>query len=253
MSDNRQFFKNEISSILAKASAIQAQKDLYGSQDGLTTNELIELAKEVGIDPDSLLEAIQRQDEPEFKNSFKFWRGTSKLIESHTFAGEISTQNWDDIVREIRLATGGIGKVSANGDTFEWEQRRRDFGYKHISLHKESGKTKVQMVSSWSQIKKLSTFLSMIGFTIFSIIGADFVGLKDYTGVILPFSLALGFGASRFILKSVFNEQKKQLTQLFTSIGKRLYQTKSKEPLISLDLGFEEEKSEQRNSTKTRE
>lgn len=251
MSDNRNFSKAEISSILTKASAIQAQKELYGSQEGLTRNELIELAKEVGIDEDSLLEAIQRQDEPEFKHTFRFWNGTSKLVESHTFKGEVSTENWDEIIREIRLITGGIGKTSNNGNTFEWEQRRSDFGYKHISLNKESGKTKVQMVSSWSPLKVLSTTLSMLAFLAFTAIGAKSAGLRDYIGLMLPFTLALGFGASRFFLKSIFNNQKKLFTDLFSSIGKKLSKA---QPTISLDLGFEEEKStEQKASLKTRE
>ena len=69
MSDNI-YSKSEISKILKTASEIQTRKDLYGNKDGLDEHELIELAKEVGIDRESLLEALDKHNQPEFNTSY---------------------------------------------------------------------------------------------------------------------------------------------------------------------------------------
>ena len=253
MSVNRQFSKTEISKILSKASEIQTQKDLYGSQDGLSTEELIELAKEVGIDKDSLIEAIERHDEPTQETSFNWLTGTSKLLESHTFTGEVSDENWEEIVREIRKATAGIGHVAKVGSSFEWEQRKRDFGYKHISLTPENGKTTVQMVNYWSRFKVMATAFPILGTLVLFILFSKSLGYEPNVGALLPFAGLFGFGISRIILKSYFTKQKEQVKQLFISIGKKLGKTSAIEPEISLENGFEEVNVEATSKTRIRE
>jgi len=253
MSVNRQFSKTEISKILSKASEIQTQKDLYGSQEGLSTQELIELAKEVGIDKNSLLEAIERHQEPVQEKEFNWLTGTSKLLESHTFTGEITDNTWEEIVREIRKVTAGIGHVSKVGSAFEWEQRRRELGYKHISLTPENGKTTVQMVSHWSRIKVMATAFPILGTLILFILFSKSLGYEPNVGVLLPFAGLFGFGISRVILKSYFNKQKNQLKQIFQSIGKKLGKSTVSEPQISLENGFEELKDDTDSKTRIRE
>lgn len=84
MDNNRTFSKEEISKILAKASKIQAGKDLYGDQPGLTEEELVHIAEEVGIDRDSLLEAIQSPDMPELDSTFNWITASHKIQDVHT-------------------------------------------------------------------------------------------------------------------------------------------------------------------------
>lgn len=134
------FSKKEISEILKKASEIQTQKDLYGDKEGLTENELIALANEVGIEKDSLLEAIQQNDVPEFENKFDWLKGTVTVQDVRLVDGKVNKENWDRIIREIRRTTGGIGETNIQGNTFEWMQRFKDIGTRHISLTTEHGR-----------------------------------------------------------------------------------------------------------------
>ena len=147
MNTPRTFSKEEISQILAKASKIQAQKELYGDQQGLTEDELIHIAEEAGIDKDSLLEAIQLSDMPEPDSRFSRFMASHKIQDVHIAAGEIDEDTWEDVVQEIRRVTGGIGKISKVGKSFEWEQRLKEIGYKHISFTPQDVHTKNQFVS----------------------------------------------------------------------------------------------------------
>lgn len=109
---------------------------------------------------------------------------------NRTFSKE---EIWENVVQEIRRVTGGIGKVNKIGKSFEWEQRRRVAGYRHISLTPQEGNTKIQFVSNWRQLMIPSSFLSFItGATIAGIFldGTNFPGIVYF---LLP--LLGGFGA----------------------------------------------------------
>ena len=156
------FNKKEISQILRKASEIQTNKELYGDRDGLTSEELINLAAEVGIDETSVLEAIEGRDIEKFNNHFSWWKGTTKIQTIELVDGEISPEIWDDIIREIRRVVGGIGKDMHTRTSFEWEQRMKDIGYRHISLTPQNGKTRIQYVYNWRGIRFISAFFGFI-------------------------------------------------------------------------------------------
>lgn len=222
MGSNNTYSRKEISKILSKASEIQKQKDLYGDRDGLTEQELIQLAKEVGIDSSSLLEALQTYDEPEFEKNFNWIKGNSSVQTALKLDGEIDDSTWNKVVQEIRKETGGIGALSKNNTSFEWEQRRRDIGYKHISLTPGEGATEVQIVNSWRGVKFISTFFAcLIGFmmTAVSLKGS---ALSDFALIMAPFGALLGLIPSRIFLSSYFKKQKQQVENLVSRISKVL-------------------------------
>ena len=223
MSEQRTFSKKEISKVLKRASEIQTQKDLYGDQEGLTEKELLQLAKEVGIDQSSLLEALNDYDSPEFDQVYNWLNATSRIQNINTVPGEISDENWEEIIQEIRRITGGIGKVTKVGNSYEWEQRRKELGYKHISLTPQEGRTKLQMVSGWSGMKPIVYMVSFIvPFAITSIF-MDGMNLTD--GLALLFAAGagiIGTGFGRVFLKFHFEKQKKMLYDLARGITTRL-------------------------------
>lgn len=228
------FSKKEISEILKKASEIQTQKDLYGDKEGLTENELIALANEVGIEKDSLLEAIQQNDVPEFENKFDWVKGTVTVQDVRLVDGEVNKENWDRIIREIRRTTGGIGETNIQGNTFEWMQRFKDIGTRHISLTTEHGKTKVQYVFKWTGLKFISGFFSFMA--VFAIV---FLSLEDY-GIAdrLVALISLGAGGlgsylNRLYLKPQFERKKKTMHRVMEGIQKELM--KSSSPAISIE------------------
>ncbi len=225
MSDKQGLYgKKEISKILEKASQIQAQKDLYGSQDGLTEEELVQLAEEVGIDRDSLMEAISTYDKPELEQPFNWIKGTTRIQNISVVNGEFTEDQWEEIVQEIRRITGGIGKIGKVGKSYEWEQRRRDIGYKHFSFTPEKGKTRIQMVSSWSGLRIISQIIGfMVPFTV-TAIALDGTNITEFPALLAAASagLFLGIPLTRFYLKSFYERQKKQLNRLVSAISKKI-------------------------------
>lgn len=220
------FSKKEISTILAKASEIQTQKDIYGDKEGLSKKELIGIAKEVGVDENSILEALQSIQNPESNAPFNWLRGTSKVQTITTIDRELTSDDWEEIILEIRRVTGGIGKTSEMGKSFEWEQNIKDIGYKHLSLSPKDGKTKIQFVSSWSGVKFIVSFFSfLIPFMITAISQDGSSNTILFSSILAMLGGLTGLGASRVFLKLYFDNQKERANSLISVISTKFKNT----------------------------
>ncbi len=231
---NQVFSKQEISDILKKASEIQTQKDLYGDKEGLSKEELIALAKEVGIDQESLLQAINQKDIPVIENEFNWVKGTVSVQDIQVFDGEVNKDNWDQVIREIRRTTGGIGETNIQGNTFEWMQRFKEIGTRHISLTSEHGKTRVQYVYKWNGLKFMTGFFGAMFMFAFIFISLDGSGLSERLAALFSF-LAGGFGwyLNRLFLKPQFERNKKTMKRVIDGLKKEL--SKSSSPSITIE------------------
>ena len=237
MSDNI-YSKSEISKILKTASEIQTRKDLYGNKDGLDEHELIELAKEVGIDRESLLEALDKHNQPEFNTSYSWLKATSRVQQVEMVQGEINEENWEEVVQEIRRINGGIGKLIKNGSSFEWEQRMQEIGYKHLSFSPQNGKTKIQAVFSWSPLRLLTLFLSFFFGGLAVIVFLKGLGYPKELGVLFsPFGAVAGISVASLYLRSKFVTEKKKIGAIIRSVGKVL--SGKQQPSIEIDSGLE--------------
>ncbi|MEO1022023.1 MAG: hypothetical protein AAFW89_05715 [Bacteroidota bacterium] len=217
------FNKAEIRAVLSKASEIQSQRELFGDQDKLTQEELIQVAEAAGIDRTSVLEALQNMDKPTFNHSYNWLEGTSRLQEVAVVNEMMTDDQWEDVVREIRRVTGGIGKISKEGSSYEWEQRRSEIGYKHISVTPKQGKTEIQLVNSWNGVRFVSGFV--IYFALFFILAIGLKGnIPKSVGILTAFfgSGIIGFPIHRLFLNSYFKRQKDQLDTLVSGITKRI-------------------------------
>lgn len=224
MNSNKTYSKKEISKILNRASEIQIRREIHRDRDGLSKEELLELADEAGIDADVMLEAIYTMDDPNFKNTFSWWAGTSKVQIVKTVEGEVNDENWDDLIKQMRKVTGGIGADSKSGKSYEWEQQTKDIGYRHISLTPKEGKTSIQYVLNWPGIKFITNFF---GFLIpFMITAISFDGSDTSMFIAALTSTIAGvtgvFGV-RIFQKLYFEKQKKQLSNIIDAISARLH------------------------------
>ncbi|WP_018126709.1 hypothetical protein [Balneola vulgaris] len=230
----RTYSKKEISKILTRASEIQSQQEQQGITDGLTEQELMHISEEVGIDKAAILEALKTFDDPEFNSKFDWIKGTTKVQHISSVNGEISADNWDDLVREIRRITGGIGKITVTGKSYEWEQRRGDFGYRHLTLTPSNGRTEIQYVSGWNSLK----FLIYMGVSM-ALLAPSAVIFKSmgYGKIALLFAIATTavglFPISRVILNQQFNKQRVQLKKLVEGISSKISSIKS--PTIQIE------------------
>lgn len=233
MKQKRTFTKEEISKILARASKIQMRKDLYGDEQGLTEEELVHIAEEVGIDSDSLFEAIQSSDVPELDSDFNWITASSKIQDVHIVNGEINQETWEDVVQEIRRVTGGIGKINKVGKSFEWQQPIMEIGYRHISLTPQNGKTKIQFVSNWRGLKISLSFFPFLAGAVITGTFLDGTSLPDLVAILIMLTGGLGaLGVGRFYLRHYFEKQKSVFRDIIGSAAKVLNPEKTPEITI---------------------
>ncbi|TNE71277.1 hypothetical protein EP331_09880 [bacterium] len=246
------FSREEISKIMAKATQIQAQMDKYGDHETLSEDELIELGKEVGISKSAIMEAIGQVDATEKKPiNFSWLTGTSWLQDIRVLPGTFTDDEWEDIVQEIRASTGGIGKVSQSKSTFEWEQRSREIGYRHLTFTPGKNSTKFTFNYNWRGIKMLMTAVpSVLTMALFSLIGKTIFG-ADFKAIFILVGLLTGFVGGRIYLHSYFREQKRKLEELSKSIA-GIIKRKKKEPVLldSVDDVYGETESMSKSKNK---
>lgn len=230
LSNQKIYSKKEISRILWKASEIQTQKDLYGDKEGLDQKELVSLAKEVGIDESSLLEALNKLSDQDLEKSFNWLSGTPRIQKIETVEGEISEDIWDEVVQEIRKINGGIGKLIRTKQSFEWEQRMREIGYKHISFSPKKGTTKIQYVSSWAPLRFLTLFMGTFMFGVLSLIFFKGIGFpKEIAVLFSPIGGIIGFTTGMFFLKAKFEKEKKKLVSIINAVSAKVRNVKDAE------------------------
>lgn len=227
------FSKDQISRILSKASQIQARMDRMGDAEGLNESELFQLGAEVGLSKQAILESINDLSNSEqLTKKFNWFSGSSQLQFDQVLFGELSEVDKDAIIGEIRSATGGIGKVNAPSlNQLEWEQRRSEIGYKHITLSSEEhGRIRLRYNYNWGGLKLgLSVIAPTLAMAFFVIIGKG-LGLNEYKGLFVLGGLISGLIGGRIYLKTYFEEQKAKFEQLKKRLTKVLKTNKPKTP-----------------------
>lgn len=230
----RTYSKKEISKILTRASEIQSQQEQQGITDGLTEQELMHISEEVGIDKSAILEALETFDEPEFNSKFNWIKGTTKVQHISSVNVEINADDWDELIREIRRITWGIGKVNVTDKSYEWEQRRGDFGFRHFTLTPSNGRTEIQYVAGWNSLKFLIYMVVSMGLLAPSAVIFKSMGYGKIALLFAIATTAIGvFPISRIILKHHFNKQKALLKKLVEGISSKI--TTLKSPTIQIE------------------
>ena len=215
--------KDQISKIIAKASEIQTAREMNDEEQGLSENEIIEIAEEIGISRESVVQALQNLQDPKLTDqTYSLWEGTSKIQHVDIVNGDFTEEQWEELVLEIRKITGGIGKIRRTGNTYEWEQRKTDFGYKHFSLTPSKDKTKIQMVSSWGPFKLITGFLGFFFVFILTFLSVKGLTYKELALMVAPIAGLGGFAMSRFYLKYYFRKQQTMLKNLSNSLQKKI-------------------------------
>lgn len=215
--------KKQFSKIIAKASEIQTAREMNDEKQGLSESEIIEIAEEIGISKESVLQAFQNLQDPKLTDqTYSLWKGTSKIQHVDIVNGGFTEEQWEELVLEIRKITGGIGKIRKTGNTYEWEQRKTDFGYKHFSLTPSNDKTKIQMVTAWGPFKLITGFLGFFFAFILTLLVVKTLTYKELALMVAPIAGLGGFAMSRFYLKYYFRKQQTMLKNLSDSLQKKI-------------------------------
>lgn len=241
--DNEKFNREEIGRILKIAAELNHKEQQ--NEEGLSREELQKLALEVGIDPHHIETAIQQLREQKFEPE------THSLVEENfsfrdtlMLSGTIDDGLWEDIVTEIRRINGGIGKTSKLGNTYEWEQRKKNVGYLQVSITPKGDHSRIRLNASYRYYANFLGFIGgVIGFTLFSVLGDGISSIHGFEMLVAGLGAVVGWGSTRFYIKSWMRRKRRmlrslsnRLTELFTNRSTHDMTTESKlEPQITVE------------------
>lgn len=244
MSDNKKYSLKEVSKILDAATQLQIS-DSDGDEHGLSSSEIIQLAKDSGIDEQAIVSAINNLNSHSSESHFSWISGTKEVTVSEILNQEIDDDGWNDVLKVVRKSMGPVNVIENFGPHYELDQMVDEITYSHLALTAKNGKTIIEYSSNWTGLKFIMYFFLLL---VPSIIGLV-IGLKnDWTWInvlAMGFSGTLaGYGLGKVVLKSLFEAQKRKLKRVITEIKSRIL--RNVEPQIEI-----EEESERSNDVQS--
>jgi hypothetical protein len=146
----RLYSEPEIRDILQRAAKMQDEATARPTS-GLSADELEHIGEEVGIDPRFIREALAAraaQDTPLSEHneaSRAFWGAPASLEIERVVEGEVTEDEWTEIVARLRRTYGGPGRQERLGRAFEWSHTLPNTTDKlHVSLSPKDGQTRIR-------------------------------------------------------------------------------------------------------------
>lgn len=247
MNSSNRFNRDEISKILKRAAELEHEDDVLDDSEGLTVEELQQVSKEVGLHPKYIQQALDELKSQEHLVSSNILGGPFTFQQTKSVNGSIQENEWEEVVAEIRRIHGGIGKTSKLGNTFEWEQRKREVGYIQVSLSPKKDHTKININASYNYYASiLYTFTVVFGFILLNVL-FEKLGLPYITEIVLATIGTLGLmSGTRFYLSRWMQKKRKTYSQLFLRFKEMLEPhsvSKEIDTTSSLVINTEEEKN----------
>lgn len=249
----KEYTQNQIREILTKASEIQRSKnELDSGRQGITSEELQEIAEEIGISEEVLNKAIKTV-ESRSNDQFNWLIGTGELQSSTIIEEEITDLQLDHLFPELNTFTGQKGTVEQLGKSYDWEQTENKLeSVRRITVVPKDGKTKITQYVNWNEFRGagllLSAFLGAFGLAMF----LKTIGVPKPTYLLFsPLGALAGYFGFMGGLKFYFNKQKKKFESIMHLIADTLKRPAQHRMQMD-DAPIEvESKQTQRNKTKS--
>ncbi len=218
MSNNRLYTEKEISKILKKAGEIQASEREKVTV-GLSLEEIQQLAEEVGLEPDIIAQVAGKLDEesepePGFFGSLLM---PTKIDLEQVIPGNISEDEWPEIVSMIERATSKSGSSSQIGKLLEWTEDSRHSKQK-LSVIQGDNQTKVIFQGTYTQLALAWSLSILINIGVWAFI----VGIINLGLLGIPIGIVVTFATYLIILsgfKSFIRKKKRTLKSVFTKMS----------------------------------
>ncbi|GAA5520850.1 hypothetical protein LQ318_03860 [Aliifodinibius salicampi] len=217
------YTEKEIGALIKRATEIQ-EKAHESFPQGLSLQEIKDIAREIGIDPKHIRSAaseLEHQMATEQRSNFL---GAPFLIEQkRAIRGEISAEEWEDLVRQIRRMTGSSGRTTTVGQTRQWHRSVKDMSTTLEETHLQVVSQKNQSII---EIRKHFQGGAYITYLMGLIISGTLAGIlldgNGYTnlvntGVVLT-SMSGGFAAARLAIISWTGRQRRKMHGLMNWI-----------------------------------
>jgi len=143
----RTYDKKEISVIIRRAIELKQRQarerdgvSHTGKEQGVTIEDLQQVASELGIEPEYVMAAAQEMEgEGKIRIAKGIWGAPGFIGVEHTVEGVISESTWDELLAEIRRVVGEMGRAEKIGDSLEWRG-----SHTHVTISTRDNKTVIR-------------------------------------------------------------------------------------------------------------
>lgn len=197
----REYSEDEVAEIFERATKARrvARRQMAGGS-GMTLSELHEIGREVGISSEDITHAAHSLDRPERAMSRRFFGFPISVGRTVEFARQLSDQEWDRLVVDLRETFDARGRVRSEGSLRQWTN-----GNLQALLEPTSGGHRLRLRTTKGNARGLMTVglgMTVAGF--FSFVITMLAGGSVDTGALgsfVPLAVTglglFGIGASR--------------------------------------------------------
>ncbi|MDX1394721.1 MAG: hypothetical protein R3195_10020 [Gemmatimonadota bacterium] len=150
---SRRFDEREVTEILRRATEPRPGTSVPSrtGSDGLTLDEVKEVAAEAGIDPSRIEEAVNALARPAEKSTLDAFLGTPINVRFEAdYDVALDEEGRREAVRLIRATLGTQGVVGGHGEDLEWMEQD-GFGARNVNLYRTSRGTRVEIIGRFRE------------------------------------------------------------------------------------------------------
>lgn len=165
MSGNRTYSEDEVQRILSKSLRLQEDSNTRGGlpSSGLDVAEIREIAKEVGIAPEFLEEALSSTTTSYVVKEDPGFLWSPKLLEiSGTINNELSEEAIMAIARETRKTLDKRGVLETVGSSFDWAASDKDDNSTTLEGDSSQGSSELRLKYKPRTVKSLIYSLPLV-------------------------------------------------------------------------------------------
>lgn len=186
----RLYDEKEIGEILRRTTELSKSVSRRNA-DGLSLEELQELASEAGLDPELVVQAAAELNQgPAPTEGFDLFGGPLTYTSYHDLGIEVDAETWEQMLPVIREQFNDPGVVSTRSGVYEWtgSSSSLESASSHVSCKKKPGGTQLHII--WSENASAIPFFipTLIGFIlsgvfIFEEFALGFEGVPIWIGI----------------------------------------------------------------------
>jgi len=189
------FNEEEVSLILRRA----LEDDGGGSDGSLTLKQLKEIAAEVGIDPAGVEKAALAVEANRAAGPRQGGSRTSVRYDIEV-DGEVGRDDYGDLLRAVRSATGRQGVVTEAFGGLEWKAQDA-FGGRYVTIRSDNGRTRVEALGNFRDGAFVSGSLGATGgLAATAVLLKATLGGIAALGALAPVALIAGAVAPAYLL-----------------------------------------------------
>lgn len=209
--------------VLRKAAELQAGAKPPKSEHGSSESELRAAAREIGLDPQFVDQALAELDSEPAAASQSFFGGPMRAEFDQTFDGVLDDNAWEDTVADLRKTFGEDGTVEVRGSVREWIGTGGGSLPLSFSARQVDGQVRITAMSRHEGLAAICYIIAFLPFLILTAFLIRGLGLGGPIAVGAALSVAMVvFMLTRAIFSSGARQTEVKLRKAVSRFGQRL-------------------------------